>query len=79
MIRLHVSGGEAAKHFLSGDYIRDPREKERAFGHNNKLKPKASGNQSSSSTTMATRTERKSDNPFDNMTLNSFDPERIRR
>ena len=101
-------GGEAAKHFLSGNYIKDPREKERAFGktsassdhhssttsHSHGANYNSSANHghshreslnrgghsaSSSSRTTSKTTTQSAKSAIDNLTLNSLDPERIRR
>lgn len=105
-----TSGGEAAKHFLSGNYIRDPREKERAFGSRsggqseNKSGGQSgnrssgqsmhrsggqSGNRTSSNQNRSQRTEETvtsksqnretNENLFDGLTLESINPEKIRR
>jgi len=130
----NLTGGEAAKHFLSGDYIRDPREKEKVFGKRatghmasgstgymtsgntghmtsgstGHMATGSAGHMASGSTgqmasggtgymtsgstgqvnhgkhdhvtkTSFQNTSSRSENIFDNLTLKSLDPERIRR
>lgn len=69
------AGGEAAKHFLSGNYIKNQKEKEIAFGLN---KPAQKSGPARRPHNHHELSEKRSD-MVENITLNSIHPEKIRR